>query len=153
MLGTGSVALAGPQPVNHSHKSHTYRMNAAVSLGNPDCHRAHIYNARAWEVTAGRSEVQSYPQLHTEFEASLGYTRASQNIEGWREGAVVKSTCCSHRGPRFHSQWCSGFHHTQRLATAYNSQSKGSDVLFCLPSAPGMQMVYMCTHIHISRHS
>jgi hypothetical protein len=36
----------------------------------------HICEPSTWEVEAGGSEVRGYPQLHSEFEASLGYIRA-----------------------------------------------------------------------------
>ena len=37
----------------------------------------HICKPSTWEVEAGGSEVRGHPQLHSEFEASLGYIRAS----------------------------------------------------------------------------
>lgn len=35
----------------------------------------HDYKPRMWEVEAGGSGVADQHQLHSEFEASLGYTR------------------------------------------------------------------------------
>lgn len=35
----------------------------------------HTCNLRTWEVEIGRSWVQSCPQLHSEFKASLGYLK------------------------------------------------------------------------------
>ena len=35
----------------------------------------HAYNPSTQEMEAGGSEVQSPPQLHSKFEASLGYMR------------------------------------------------------------------------------
>lgn len=35
----------------------------------------YAYNPRTWEVEAGRSEVQSHPQPHSYFQASLGHVK------------------------------------------------------------------------------
>lgn len=47
----------------------------------------HTCNPRAWEVEAGRSGVQSHPELHREPGVILGYLRLTQ---AWRDGSVVK---------------------------------------------------------------
>lgn len=36
---------------------------------------AHACNPNTWEGEAGRSDIQSPPQLHSEFEVSLSYMR------------------------------------------------------------------------------
>lgn len=40
----------------------------------------HLHNSSILEVEAGESEVQGYPQLHSEFKVSQGYTKPCLKI-------------------------------------------------------------------------
>ena len=65
-----------------------------------------------WEIEARSLCVQSQPGLHgpgqlgLQKRPSLGMRggKRKQTNGGWRDGSVVKSTCCSSRGAEFDSQ-------------------------------------------------
>ena len=47
--------------------------------------RAYISKLSTWEMEAGKPELQSYPQLHSELKASLGYMRSCLKEEKRKE--------------------------------------------------------------------
>lgn len=116
------VVRASPQKASDC--AHWYTRNKISERFSTDQSRSyqlgvvvHVCDPRAWEVGAGRSGVQSHPELHRELGAILGYTRL--RLKGWRVGSVVKIAYRSFRGPEFGPQ-----HLDQQFTTTSNSVSK-----------------------------